>query len=427
MYLLCTAFLKLPSDELSRLGVDVSREYIAGTEDADILRAAWSRRQAELKELMDKQLKAADYMGELAGHLVNSSVSDEDLLIHLDDLEQLLSDIDNARDFHTIGKWPVLTSLLPGLTQRSKAVQAKAVHCIGTAVKNDYDFQLWVLEAAGGQAEDTESKSVVEILSSAMNEVSQEISTAATLSDEAKVELDELLRRILYAISAAARGNLDVQAALSPPKEADVVSSSYNLPSLVDQLKSCVESPKLSVGVKRKCWHMVADLLDEMVYIRHDVANEYAAMQKAQAAATGDEISEDGLTESIVQILNTLHPIGMNFVTPNYEWLLLAEEVAGQIASTCKLEAEGRQVNAEESCVIRTNSQLRDIFAHVVKVKTVLRNEHGIKLDSAADELDHSNDGNDIDQLTKLRKIAGKHREEVQMFLDHPLMQDQLY
>jgi hypothetical protein len=172
---------------------------------------------------------------------------------------------------------------------------------------------------------------------------------------------------------------------------------------------------------------MVADLLDEMVYIRHDVANEYAAMQKAQAAATGDEISEDGLTESIVQILNTLHPIGMNFVTPNYEWLLLAEEVAGQIASTCKLEAEGRQVNAEESCVIRTNSQLRDIFAHVVKVKTVLRNEHGIKLDSAADELDHSNDGNDIDQLTKLRKIAGKHREEVQMFLDHPLMQDQLY
>ena len=39
------------------------------------------------------------------------------------------------------------------------------------------------------------------------------------------------------------------------------------------------------------------------------------------------------LAESVLQILNSLRPMGMSFVSPGYEWLLLAEEVAGEIAS----------------------------------------------------------------------------------------------
>lgn len=430
-----SAFLKLPLDELARLGVDVNQQYIAGTDAAASLRQAWTQRQAELKLVMDRQLKAADFMGDLAGHFVNSSVPDEDLLIHLEDLDQLLADIDNARDFHTIGKWPALSSLLPGLTHRSVAVQSKAVQCIGTAVKNDYDFQLWVLEVAGGQEAGGENRSVLEVLTAALHEATLRVSSADGRSapQKEKDDLDELLRRVLYALSAASRGNLDVQSALSATTTSTETSGSGSgsaaRPSFVDQLKICVESPELSVGVKRKCWHIVSDLLDEMVYIRHDVADEYAATKTLQEVAGGEgggaDVSAAELAESVLQILKTLRPMGLSFVTPGYEWLLLAEEVAGQIASTCTLgevadkvevqvQVEGDQ---QQSCVLRTGPQVRDVFAHVVKVKTVLRNEYG-------DELVVSSDS---EALSRLRAVEGRYRAAVREFQDHPLMQDTLY
>mmetsp|Transcript_6368 Transcript_6368/g.10438 ORF Transcript_6368/g.10438 Transcript_6368/m.10438 type:complete len:474 (-) Transcript_6368:170-1591(-) len=406
-----SAFLKLPSEELARLGVDVHHSYVAGTEEAVALQAAWAQRQIELKEMMEKQLKAADFMSELAGYLVNASVPDEEALDHLDNLEHLLADIDNARDFHNIGKWSALTSLLPGLTQRSIAVQTKALHCIGTAVKNDYDFQLWVLEAAGGQPAG-EEKLVVEILSAALSDVSRQM-TSTTLSDEVKIELDGLLRRILYALTSAARGNLDVQAALSAVPEGAEAPSHI---SFVDQLKECVDSPKLSVGVKRKCWHIVSDLLDEMVYIRHDVAHEYAAMQREQTVAAGGEVSEDALADKILQILNSLQPMGMSFVRDDYQWLLRAEEVAGQIASSCQQSASsGNKESPQDSCIGRMSPEVRDIFTHVIKVRSVLRSEYGSALDG------------DDDRLTALRSTVQKHAQDVQSFLEHPLMQDKLY
>eukprot|EP00603_Paraphysomonas_imperforata_P001698 CAMPEP_0114441484 /NCGR_PEP_ID=MMETSP0103-20121206/16399_1 /TAXON_ID=37642 ORGANISM="Paraphysomonas imperforata, Strain PA2" /NCGR_SAMPLE_ID=MMETSP0103 /ASSEMBLY_ACC=CAM_ASM_000201 /LENGTH=498 /DNA_ID=CAMNT_0001612601 /DNA_START=56 /DNA_END=1552 /DNA_ORIENTATION=+ len=433
-----SAFLKLPSEELARLGVDVHHSYVAGTEEAVALQAAWAQRQIELKEMMEKQLKAADFMSELAGYLVNASVPDEEALDHLDNLEHLLADIDNARDFHNIGKWSALTSLLPGLTQRSIAVQTKALHCIGTAVKNDYDFQLWVLEAAGGQPAG-EEKLVVEILSAALSDVSRQM-TSTTLS-EVKIELDGLLRRILYALTSAARGNLDVQAALSAVPEGAEAPSHI---SFVDQLKECVDSPKLSVGVKRKCWHIVSDLLDEMVYIRHDVAHEYAAMQREQTVAAGGEVSEDALADKILQILNSLQPMGMSFVRDDYQWLLRAEEVAGQIASSCQQSASsgnkespqdscigrmspevrdiftqsassGDKESPQDSCIGRMSPEVRDIFTHVIKVRSVLRSEYGSALDG------------DDDRLTALRSTVQKHAQDVQTFLEHPLMQDKLY
>ena len=64
----------------------------------------------------------------------------------LRELEGLLCDIDNARDFHTIGGWPVLASLLAPSEGRDSETQALAAWAIGSAVKNSYDYQLWSVE-----------------------------------------------------------------------------------------------------------------------------------------------------------------------------------------------------------------------------------------------------------------------------------------
>jgi hypothetical protein len=432
-----TAFAKLPSGELSRLGVDMHHEYVAGTEEAASLRAAWTLRQTELKDMMDKQLKAAEYMGTLAGHLVNSSLSEEEVLFYLDELEQLLADIDNSRDFHTIGGWPNLTSLLPGLTHRSLQVQAKAVHCIGTAIKNDYDFQLWVLESAGGQVEGRE-RTVLDLLLSAMHDISQQIITTMDLSDAVKTDMDELQRRVLYALSSAVRGNMDVQASLSSSTsgttgEEEGGKEGLLRPSFENLLKSCVETPALSVGVKRKCWHMVSDLLDEMVYIRHDVMKEFAAMQQQkqeQEVVAGQEDSNNPvMTANILHILKSLQPMGMVFVTPELDWLVLAEEVAAEIASSCTLggggvtatsreEEEGRK---EESCVLRTSPVVRDIFAHVTKIKAVLRAEYS---DDDLSSIGAASSDQQKEQRMRLRQLEERFGAAVDAFRKHPLMED---
>lgn len=455
---LCVAFLKLPSEELDRLGVDLHHTYVAGTPEASALQVAWTQRQKELKEMMDKQLKAADHMKTLAGHLVNSSVSDEEIALYLDELEQLLADIDNARDFHTIGGWPALTSLLPGVTgtgsARPLSVQTKAVHCIGTAVKNDYDFQLWVLEKAGiqateeaGEGESSKERTVLDLLLSALHNTSQRIITTADLSPVLKTELDELQRRLLYALSAAIRGNLDVQTAVSPPSpyEGEEQSeqgqrkgegSSTERPSFANMLKSCVNAPELSVGVQRKCWHMVADLLDEMMYIRHDVVQEYTAMQEQQGELVGESQSHSIMSGKVLEILKTLRPMGMIFATPNnFEWVVLASEVAAKIASTCVIGEEvtpSPDEEGEESCVLRTSPQVRDIFAHVVKIKAVLLKEFDLDVMDhgkvALNEVSSDGDGEiGSAQLTKLRMLEEQFGSKVKLFSNHPLMQDKLY
>ena len=407
-----SAFLKLPSDEVSRLGVNLDQDFVAGTIEAEELQTAWLQRQKELKEMMEKQLKAADHMKTLANYMLNSSTSNEDLEFYLGELEQLVSDIDNARDFHSIGGWPALTSLLPGVTQRPVSVQSKAVHCIGTAIKNDYDFQLWVLEGAGGQAD---GSTVLDILLFALRDVNiRAISGEA--NDDNKLEIDTLQRRILYAIAAAARGNMDVQSQLTP--EIEIESSR---PSFLKLLMSCIETPELSVGVKRKCWHIVADLLDEMVYIRHDIAQEYKAMQMNH-----DGNADDLRIESILEVLGSLRPLGMNFVSPDYEWLLLAQEVAAKISAPCASSGNSNNEFFDE-CIKRTDSQARDILAHAVKVRTILRAEYGERLLNDMQAFGDSTEAEKIVRLNKFKTIEEKHGADIDAFMKHPLMQDKLY
>jgi hypothetical protein len=153
------AFKRLPPPELERLGVDISSDRILqGTERAEQLKRAWLERQAELKRAYESMTKPAEHMGELARRIkeyhysvssASSLINPDDLLVNqtsaaLDELESALADIDNAHDFHTIKGWPVLVSILAPI-HRSE-LRARAALAVGTAVKNSYDYQLWVLE-----------------------------------------------------------------------------------------------------------------------------------------------------------------------------------------------------------------------------------------------------------------------------------------
>eukprot|EP00984_Skeletonema_dohrnii_P030111 scaffold21264_cov83-Skeletonema_dohrnii-CCMP3373.AAC.1 len=92
----------------------------------------------------------------------NSSSSANNIIEALRDLEFQLSDVDMARDFHTLGGWPYLIALLDdtlhshdtdGMNDNNDEIRALvdeiralAATTIGTAVSNLGEFRHWALE-----------------------------------------------------------------------------------------------------------------------------------------------------------------------------------------------------------------------------------------------------------------------------------------
>lgn len=282
------AFNRLPSPELERLGVDIkSGPIVQGTSRAEDLKRAWLERQKELKVAMESMTKPAEHMGELArrmkvfveqgrrqelvGKATTIAVADvdadadsvTDISNALEELESSLSDIDNARDFYTIGGWPVLVSMLSA--DQHPNHRARAAWAIGTAIKNSYDYQLWVLErqqhggGGGGGGDDTAKRaSCLQLL--------------VDMLDFSHANPEELQRRALYALSSAVRGNADVQEALLVHD--DTSPSSLFLNQLTFFAARNFSSPE----IPRKVWSLVSDMLQEAAYVRGELAAELAKL-----------------------------------------------------------------------------------------------------------------------------------------------------
>lgn len=107
------AFNRLPAPELDRLGVDLSKPVAEGTPQAKELFEIWKKRQEELKEAMAEMVKPVEHMAQIASKLrEHNRKNNEETIELLTELEANLADVDNARDFHTIGGWPVIASYL---------------------------------------------------------------------------------------------------------------------------------------------------------------------------------------------------------------------------------------------------------------------------------------------------------------------------
>lgn len=293
------AFKRLPDGELDRLGVQLD-EVVDGQEYApefvDKLINAWNRRQIELKEAMKSIAQPVEFMERImqGTHSFTHSLaadnsfirfivmtnytSEEDLVSSLHELESLLGDIDIARDFHTIGGWKLLVTFLD--EKYSVRVRSLTAWAIGTTIKNNYDYQLWVLEAIPYYQ--TMNNSIVTCLDLL-------IRAFGTFDNRSNSDNNfELYRRVLYALSAAVRGNIDVQDFL------------LNNPVFMTTMKEILlhHSTRMNNELERKIWTLVTDILEEVAYIKQqlitsnevnaDVAKELLSMR-----LLGEEVCRD--------------------------------------------------------------------------------------------------------------------------------------
>jgi hypothetical protein len=274
------ALKHLPNDELIRLNITLEEPIFAGTEQAVALQTAWSTRQQEIKSALGSIAQPIEYMINITNNLKNFSMTNiEDLSNSLVVLESLLSDIDNAKDYYTQGFW---RDLVAGLSDdRPIAIRLGVAWVVGTAVKNSYDYQLWTLESY-----DT-SASCLDLLLSALDNIH------AAATDRDPVEYDELYKKVLYAISSATRGNVDV---------GDAIMNHSSL--FLDKLVHIVASGSFSRELTRKVWTFVSDMLEERQYVRFGL------------------LSVSNTTDSQIDFINSLNLIGDHFLTPT--WVNLA-------------------------------------------------------------------------------------------------------
>lgn len=135
----------IPVDERLQMKLDVeAMRAMPLTERLSKLQDLWDVRQQELKEAYDAMPKVNELLMARIEVLQATDSSESAVELALIDLEDLLSDIDMARDFYSLGGFPILTSMLD--VSRTEAIRELAAWTIGTAVKNQPQHQLWVLE-----------------------------------------------------------------------------------------------------------------------------------------------------------------------------------------------------------------------------------------------------------------------------------------
>jgi hypothetical protein len=344
----------------------------AGTPEAQALLDAWKTRQAELKEAMKTVLQPAEHMGNLTRILNGTAptsdptkpLSVDDQVYLLRQLESLLDDVDNARDFHTIGGWPTLLSFLTA--QHPASVRSTAAWAVGTAVKNTYDYQLWTLEGLAGSSSTGEAAptpTAVELL-------------VAMLGDGQRDTADnfEMEKRALYALSAAMRGNIDVQEAVRQ------IRSPAGGVAYLDALLALAQDKHSAVpaDVHRKVWASLADLLQERAFIRRELANE-AEVQKAQLEqqqASGNDSSGDSearLTdvdvEGAVRAVQEMPLLGDALVSE--QWMAAAVEAGSRFAGALLASPTGESgtpTAVEPAQSVALHAALRSVVAFCKEV-----------------------------------------------------------
>jgi nucleotide exchange factor SIL1 len=188
----------------------------------------WKQRQAELAELQEQLLDFPAVLKErinsIEAYLKDPPAAwngidletPEGVVTHivsvLDDLQFQLSDVDMARDFHTMGGWPLLASLVSesdhvpvnqtihSLSRSNEAkirtIQALAAEALGTAVKNTEEFFSFAVE-----------RIVIDNGSTGTTVVDMMIDVFCKNDYGDDWETKTLLSKAVYAIGAMLRGN----------------------------------------------------------------------------------------------------------------------------------------------------------------------------------------------------------------------------
>lgn len=265
----------LPPPELARMGSEGEALLASGpdgmsTEEWErVLRILWEKRQGELQDAMAAVVEPVDRMTEriatideiLADWNARREESVNRMVSALESLEEYVADVDNARDFHTLGGWSRLSDALQKwrLPPASDETAAAAAWAIGTAIQNEPTFQEWLMhEAADGIV--------------LLNEL---VTILRHPYDDALVApSDQLRRKALYATAAGIRGNRKMQALFARGGGGEALQQVLNSPE-----------GAASPALRGKAAALISDLLEERA-----------------AAAAGEEAEvdgDDGLMEAL--------------------------------------------------------------------------------------------------------------------------------
>lgn len=382
---LARSFRRLPHRELEQFYAHIAAALAEHGEDiidpdselAKKLQVAWEQRQVELKAALNAIVKPPELMkrllsairvdalpsspspagekgsGPSAGDVssaqdvisfsprkldstANNSSGGSDSasrLVALQELASLLDDVDNARDFHTMGGFVVLAQVLAPdhLDVVSDEERGLAALAIGNSVKNQYEFQLWVLDKERVATQDT----VAEMSEDDRNLASSKASPykydyptlLSSLLRLLETGSDQSRRSALYAVSAAARGNLDVQAALRDHLVAadpvvDIDASALLLQRFDDG----------SAELRRKIFAFVSDMLEEQYYIQEKIRNPENFL--IDGDASGQELE-------LMKQLHALRPLGKSFCTAQWAqagWQSLDATVLELVSETAAIQ-----------------------------------------------------------------------------------------
>lgn len=259
------------------------------------MREIWELRQRELEDAqmndMTKELMKHIGILEIELHVEDPkysrhvNVDSFDLLDSLENLEYLLSDVDAARDFHTLGGWPLLISLL--INDESSAViqnattetivskgffnddiRMAALWAIGTAVKNIEEFTDWSIEQVNIHTGRTWMN--VTALSAPLL-ILQEHQNFKYLTPE----MAKLQQKCIYAVGSSLRGNVKAQRYFLDISGPTILANT--LYDLVSEKKWKLAS---------KFILLASDMIQEMLDIRDEISGT-----KASNDVTIDEFS----------------------------------------------------------------------------------------------------------------------------------------
>eukprot|EP00816_Leptocylindrus_hargravesii_P010498 CAMPEP_0196802648 /NCGR_PEP_ID=MMETSP1362-20130617/2217_1 /TAXON_ID=163516 /ORGANISM="Leptocylindrus danicus, Strain CCMP1856" /LENGTH=448 /DNA_ID=CAMNT_0042173993 /DNA_START=217 /DNA_END=1563 /DNA_ORIENTATION=+ len=224
----------LPALPIQNLDDDNNAEVVRFKQE---MKALWLRRQQELRDAQEpdqvKVLKEHIVIFEkaLAAAATAADVDEKELLFALEELEFHASDVDMARDFHTLGGWPLLVSILSSGSASPEAIQsyqfsdevrAYAAWAIGTAVKNTGEFFPWAVEPVKMQADIpasahdvlrwTKTTTALSVLLDIFGEWNgqNDVNTVTNSTDYAKNKggiSRKLQQKVLYATGSLLRGN----------------------------------------------------------------------------------------------------------------------------------------------------------------------------------------------------------------------------
>ena len=272
--------LSLPEEEHESMGMGLPLPLEEDATDGEKrgfeiqVRLIWSARQALLKKMEEEYLAdvtdlIAERISSLTDYVGNPMKDVRDILIMeadgresdlstitgvLEDLEFQLTDLDNARDFHDMGGWPLLVAVLtdsihgleyeieqavvlqaqgldveklngtePLSIELSKdtlsflqdyqkvvwKIQGLACWCIGTAVKTVEEFHPWALEDFSDLMALNADGGIVNVITIILNKLHSESTRGPSILDMPLNDDRLQLRRKyeMYALGSLLRGN----------------------------------------------------------------------------------------------------------------------------------------------------------------------------------------------------------------------------